>query len=165
MWCLARLLPLMIGDTVPEGDPNWNNFLLLLSIADYISSPIASRGIATLLTTLAEESFRELYPECPIIPKQHYLVHVPQWRLKYVKCTLCRVSMYHWLYCVFVVVFHRCGPPCRYWCIRFEANNGLVSFPDLNQSIYAIIHPGCAAKEKWAWMNLHGVSSSTQFYL
>ena len=87
MWCLARLLPLMIGDSVPEGDPNWDNFLLLLSIADYMLSPIASRGIVTLLTTLIEdylESFKELYPECPIIPKQHYLVHVPQWMLKYV---------------------------------------------------------------------------------
>lgn len=77
----------MIGDSVPEGDPNWDNFLLLLSIADYILSPIVSRSIATLLTTLIEdylESFKELYPECPIIPKQHYLVHVPQWMLKYV---------------------------------------------------------------------------------
>lgn len=87
MWCLARLLPLMIGDSVPEGDPNWDNFLLLLTIADYILSPIVSRSIATLLATLIEDyldSFKELYPECPIIPKQHYLVHVPQWMLKYV---------------------------------------------------------------------------------
>ena len=87
MWCLARLLPLMIGDSVPEGDPNWDNFLLLLTIADYILSPIVSRSIATLLATLIEDyldSFKELYPECPIIPKQHYLVHMPQWMLKYV---------------------------------------------------------------------------------
>lgn len=55
MWCLARLLPLMIGNSVPEGDPNWDNFLLLLKIADYILSPITSQSIAALLTTLIED--------------------------------------------------------------------------------------------------------------
>jgi len=86
MWCLARLLPLMIVNSVPEGDPNWDNFLLLLRIADYILSPITSRSIAALLTTLIEDylqSFKELYPECPIIPKQHYMVHIPQWMIRY----------------------------------------------------------------------------------
>ena len=31
--------------------------------------------------------------------------------------------------CVFVVVFRRCGPPSRYWCMRFEVKNGY--FKDL----------------------------------
>ena len=87
MWCLARLLPIMIGDRIPENDLNWENFLLLLKIADYILAPVTSRSIAAQLTTLIEDylqSFRELYPECSIIPKQHYMVHIPQWMLRYV---------------------------------------------------------------------------------
>ena len=87
MWCLARLLPLMIGDSVPHNDPNWDNFLLLLKITDYVLAPVSSQGIAALLTNLIEDylqSFIELYPECRIIPKQHYMIHMPQWISRYV---------------------------------------------------------------------------------
>lgn len=82
MWCLARLLPLMIGELVPDGDANWENFLLLVKIVDYVFSPVTTRSIAAYLVTLIEdylESFKELYLECSIIPKQHYMIHIPQW--------------------------------------------------------------------------------------
>ena len=85
MWCLARLLPLIIGDKVPEDDPNWENFLLLLKITDIIFSPICSRGTAVYLEGLIDDylqTFRQLYPDCPTIPKQHYMVHIPQWILR-----------------------------------------------------------------------------------
>ena len=85
MWCLACLLPLMIGNFVPEEDPKWEKFLLLLNIANYVFSPITSRSIAAFLATLIEDylkSFSELYLECPIIPKQHYMVHIPQWLVR-----------------------------------------------------------------------------------
>lgn len=98
-WCLARLLPLMIGNSVPEGDPNWDHFLLLLKIADYILSLITSRSIAALLTTLIEayhQSFKELYPECPIIPKQHYMVHIPQWMIRYTHSVHGEYSICYW---------------------------------------------------------------------
>ena len=36
MWCLARMLPLMIGKDVPEFDEHWSNYLLLLEILDYV---------------------------------------------------------------------------------------------------------------------------------
>ena len=77
----------MIGDSIPEGDPNWENFLLLLKIADYVFSPVTSQSIAAFLTTLIEDyltSFKELYPGCLVIPKQHYMVHIPQWMVKLV---------------------------------------------------------------------------------
>ncbi len=32
MWCLGRLLPLMIGDQVSEDDEKWKNILLLLAL-------------------------------------------------------------------------------------------------------------------------------------
>lgn len=82
MWCLARLLPLIIGEAIPEDDTHWDNFLLLLQIADYVFSPICSHSIADYLTTLIEDylqTFTELYPHTLIIPKQHYMIHIPQW--------------------------------------------------------------------------------------
>ena len=30
-WCFARFLPLMIGEKIPEDQPNWLNFLILLN--------------------------------------------------------------------------------------------------------------------------------------
>ena len=35
MWCLARMLPIMIREPVSENDQHWENFLLL-TIADYV---------------------------------------------------------------------------------------------------------------------------------
>ena len=40
MWCLARFLPLLIGDKVPDGDENWENYLQLLDIVEYTFAPI-----------------------------------------------------------------------------------------------------------------------------
>ena len=36
MWCLGHFLPLFIGHLVPEGDIFWDNFLMLLTIMDYV---------------------------------------------------------------------------------------------------------------------------------
>lgn len=82
LWTLTRLLPLIISDKIPQGNPNWNNFLLLLKITDYVFSPISSKSIAAFMITLIDDylqSFKELYTQCPIIPKQHYMIHIPQW--------------------------------------------------------------------------------------
>ena len=47
MWCLARLLPLMVGDYVNEDDDKWQLFLDLLTIMDYIFAPIANMDIVS----------------------------------------------------------------------------------------------------------------------
>ena len=39
MYILGRLLPLLMGRFVPEGDTKWENYLLLLQIADYLLAP------------------------------------------------------------------------------------------------------------------------------
>lgn len=81
MWCLSRLLPLMIGDKIPEDDSNWKNFILLLEIIDYIFAPEISCDDVAYLHTLIEEhhqAFIELYTLCSIIPKMHYMVHYPE---------------------------------------------------------------------------------------
>jgi hypothetical protein len=80
MWCLARVLPLLIGDLIPEDDSNWQNFLLLLQIEEILFGPTTSPELAAYLSVLVGEyleSFSKLYAR-RIIPKQHYMVHYPR---------------------------------------------------------------------------------------
>ena len=86
MWCLCRLLPLMIGEKIPESDRRWKNFLVLLDIIDIVFSPLMSEDHISYLHLLIEEhhhAFKELYPSCTITPKLHYMVHYPQWMSRY----------------------------------------------------------------------------------
>lgn len=39
MWCLARYLPVMVGDLVSNGDQQWNHYLKLLEIIDLYICP------------------------------------------------------------------------------------------------------------------------------
>ena len=45
MWCLARLLPFMVGDIIPTDDEHWSNFLAFLTIIDYVFAPVVSPDI------------------------------------------------------------------------------------------------------------------------
>ena len=54
MWCLARILPLLIGDVVPESDP-WENFLCRLKIEEIGFSPASSTQLAAFLVVLIEQ--------------------------------------------------------------------------------------------------------------
>ena len=86
-WALARMLPLLIGDLVPSDNHYWQLFLLLLKITDIMMAPRCTSAIAAYLRQLIEEHhtlFRELYPDRPLTPKLHYLVHVPNWTVRYV---------------------------------------------------------------------------------
>ena len=70
------MLPLLVGDLVPEDDPHWLNFFLLLSIIDIIMAPKATKALAAYLRELILQhhtAFKELYPERPITPKMHYI--------------------------------------------------------------------------------------------
>ena len=76
MWCLGRLLPMIIGSSIQEDNAHWNNFLLMLKIINFVFSPLLSRSIATYLVYLIDDylkTFVELYPTCSIIPKQRTL--------------------------------------------------------------------------------------------
>ena len=55
MWCLARLLPLMVGDYVNEDDDKWQLFLDLLTIMDYIFAPIANMDIVSYVRVLIRD--------------------------------------------------------------------------------------------------------------
>ena len=75
MWYLARFLPLMIGDKVPEDDLHWENFLTHLSIVDYIFAPVCTTAIADYVSILVEDflaEFKDLYPDRPLTPKMHF---------------------------------------------------------------------------------------------
>ena len=83
MWCLARLLPLMIGDLVPTDDDIWENYLTLLDIVDYALAPRTTKEKAAYLAVLVEDflsEFSRLYDR-PLIPKMHYMVHLATWML------------------------------------------------------------------------------------
>lgn len=87
MWCLARLLPLMIGDKIDEGNPYWENFLLLLSISDYCMAPVISKDWAAYLRMAINDhhtEFKVLYPTLRLTPKMHYMIHYPQIMCKFV---------------------------------------------------------------------------------
>ena len=92
MILLTRVFPVILGDLIPEDDPNWASLLLLFRIALILLSPICSANTAAYLTVFIEEklsSFRKLYPNKKLIPKFHYLIHYPSQLLKYGPAILC----------------------------------------------------------------------------
>ena len=82
MWCLARYLPLLVGSFVHEGHPYWDNFLMLLTIIDFVFAPIISSAKIEYISGLTEDflqDFTELYPERRLTPKMHYMIHLSSW--------------------------------------------------------------------------------------
>ena len=57
MWCLRLFLPLLIVNLVPEGDDFWDNFLMLLTIMDYVFALITSDDKADYVVMLVEDFF------------------------------------------------------------------------------------------------------------
>ena len=88
MWCLGRLLTLMIGHHIPQDNEHWLNFLALLQVIDYLFAPVISHESVDHLRVLIGNyhyTFKSLYPDCNIIPKMHYMVHYPDWIVRLVK--------------------------------------------------------------------------------
>jgi len=46
MWTFSVLLPLMIGDKIPDGEPLWECYLLLLEIVKYSTAQLTSAASA-----------------------------------------------------------------------------------------------------------------------
>ncbi len=55
MWLLGRILPLVIGDLVPEDNEKWLNFLLLMEIVDRLFSPHISEDSVAYLSVLISD--------------------------------------------------------------------------------------------------------------
>ena len=85
MWCLARVLPFLIGDKVHQEDEYWDHYLQLLSIVEYIFAPVVTKRMSAYLAMMIEDflaEFNDLYQR-----RLHYLVHIPSWMNKYVAIT------------------------------------------------------------------------------
>ena len=81
MKLMGRILPLTIGDFIPEDDQHWELYLNLMDIVDILFSPIISDDFAAYVSTLINDHHREfckLYPDNSIIPKMHFMVHMPR---------------------------------------------------------------------------------------
>ncbi|XP_078487842.1 uncharacterized protein LOC144745800 [Ciona intestinalis] len=102
MWTLARLLPLFLYSHVNMNDPVWICFQTLLQINSCLfSTSITKQAVALLRLQIAHHlhQFKQCFPNKNIIPKQHYLLHIPSSILQL-------------------------GPNVQYWTMRFEAKHG-----------------------------------------
>ena len=81
MWCLARVLPFLIGDKIPEENEYWDNYLQLLTILEFVFAPIITEEKSSYLAMIIEDFLTELTKlyERRLIPKMHYMVHIPTW--------------------------------------------------------------------------------------
>ena len=80
MWLLGRILPIAIGDLVPVGDPHWENYLIMMRIMDLLFSNGTTKDLIGYLSQkifLHHTQFKKLYPNESVIPKMHFMVHMP----------------------------------------------------------------------------------------
>lgn len=80
MWLLGRLLPLMVGDCVPDDDHHWICFVNLLRILCVGTAVEITPEAVDILQMLIEDylwQFNKLYPNS-MTPKMHYLLHFPR---------------------------------------------------------------------------------------
>lgn len=98
IWCLGRFLPVLVGHLVPEGNSYWDNFLTLLTIIDHVFAPVTTPDKADNVAMLVEDfltDFRELYPERRLIPKMHYMIHLPTWMKLFLVLSVDNPPLHH----------------------------------------------------------------------
>ena len=81
MWLLGRILPVLVGDRVPDDDERWHNFLVLMEIVDHLFCPQVTEDQAAYVPALISDHHQdlcELYPDHSIIQKMHLMVHMPR---------------------------------------------------------------------------------------
>lgn len=101
MWLLARILPLLLIDLVDTNSSHWTLLTSLLEVMSIVfAGKISLESVAYLRNAVAEhlQLFKRLFEDVNIIPKQHYLVHLPSLIFKF-------------------------GPLIRSWCMRFEGKH------------------------------------------
>ena len=89
MWCLSRLLPLIIHDLLPANNRDWELYTDLMKIVDILTSPVITKETTHFLQQMIKEyldEFKTLYPTTKLIPKQHFMVHYPAQIRRY--CTI-----------------------------------------------------------------------------
>ena len=76
----VRLLPFILCPLVNTNDEYYLFILQLIQIVQLIFSPVIKLETINQLTVLIQQhlsKFKELFPSCNILPKQHYLLHIP----------------------------------------------------------------------------------------
>lgn len=79
IWLLGRILPLVIGEHVPDDDEHWILFLCLMDIVDLVFAPTTTEDHAIYISSLINDHHREfvhLYPDASVLPKFHFMVHL-----------------------------------------------------------------------------------------
>jgi len=105
MWCLLRLLPLMIGDQIPDDNKQWELVLALLTCMEIIFSPSITLAVTQYLSQIIEDHhslFLELYPHLHLRPKPNFMLHYPK-------------------------AIDQLGPLTQLWAMRFEGKHGFFS--------------------------------------
>ena len=76
----------MIGDLIPGDNEHWDLYLILLQTTEIVMAPRITMSLAAHLRELIAEHhslFKTLYPDRPLTPKCHYMVHIPKWITRY----------------------------------------------------------------------------------
>ncbi len=76
-WTLLRLLPLILGDIVPENDPFWAMLMLVKDMLEICMAPCVNEGLLIYLDEIIQEHKR-LYVEVAkesLKPKHHFIEH------------------------------------------------------------------------------------------
>ena len=79
-WSLLRMLPLLVGAQIPEGDPAWELILYLKDIVEISFSPVLSDSAIGFLDVIIKEHkllLRETFPQFILKPKHHFIEHYP----------------------------------------------------------------------------------------
>ena len=102
-WCFLRLLPLLVGDRIVDPFENtvWQMVLKLREIVELVCAPTIIVDQVAYLRVLIDEyiHLRTItFPDHPIKPKHHYLLHYP-------------------------VLIIQLGPLIRLWTLRFESKH------------------------------------------
>ena len=66
---------------MPDEDEHWELFLRLMEIVDLLFAPSTSDDHAAYIAVLINdhhEDFGRLYPGYSIIPKMHFMIHMPR---------------------------------------------------------------------------------------
>ena len=75
----VHLLPLAIASKIPDDCLRWKHFLILVKIQTLVTSPVADMDTINSLKQLVVcliSKFQNLYPDCAVTPKFHYLMHL-----------------------------------------------------------------------------------------
>ena len=100
-WCLLRILPFLIGKSVPEDDDVWRFYLLIMEIVDICCCPrFPPKLLIVLEMSLFSmiNEFKRVHHPHKIIPKMHYLLLYP-------------------------MLMKKVGPLTQFSCMRFESKH------------------------------------------